>query len=318
VVTQLMRGLINIPSRLQGGIVAIGNFDGVHKGHQALLAKVKEQARHLRVPAIVITFEPQTSEFFAHGKLPAARLTRWREKFNALTQLGMDGVLVLRFTQAFANMSADEFIDRVLRNGLKVRQVMVGDDFRFGKGRVGDFEFLKRRGADCGFSVENMTSVILEGERVSSTRIRQALAVGNQELAKRYLGRPYSIEGRVMRGDQLGRTLGFPTANIFPQRKVVPVHGIYVVRLHGLAQVALPGVASIGTRPAVGGKRMLLEVHLFDFNADIYGRQVRIEFCKKLRDEEYYESLDLLKVQIAKDAAAAKDYFTNLEKLYLD
>jgi riboflavin kinase / FMN adenylyltransferase len=318
VVTQLMRGLINIPPQLQGGIVAIGNFDGVHKGHQALLAKVKQQARRLQSPAVVITFEPQSSEFFAQNNKPAARLTRWREKFNALTKLGMDGVLVLRFTPAFANMSADEFIDRVLRDGLKVRQVMVGDDFRFGKGRAGDFEFLKRRGLDCGFSVENMTSVILQEERVSSTRIRQALAAGNHELAKHLLGRPYTMEGRIMRGDQLGRTLGFPTANIYLQRKVTPIHGIYVVRMHGLGQTPLTGVASVGTRPTVGGTRMLLEVHLFDFNADIYGRQVQVEFCKKLRDEEHYASLDLLKAQITRDAAAAKEYFSNFEKHYLD
>ncbi|MES2219018.1 MAG: bifunctional riboflavin kinase/FAD synthetase [Pseudomonadota bacterium] len=317
-VTRLIRGLINMPSQLRGGVVAIGNFDGVHKGHQALLAKVKAEAKRLNAPALVIIFEPQTGEFFAKGKPAVPRLTRWREKFHALAKLGMDGVVVLRFTQAFSNMTADQFITEVLQTGMDVRQVMVGDDFRFGKGRQGDFEFLQKRGAELGFSVANMASVMVANERVSSTRIRQALATGQDELVTRLLGHPYFMQGRVMHGDQLGRTIGFPTANIFLHRKVAPLHGVYVVRMHGLGKQALPGVANIGTRPTVGGTRTLLEVHLFNFDADIYGRQVRVEFCKKLRDEEYYESLDLLKVQIEQDAKAAKEYFTNFEKLYLD
>jgi riboflavin kinase/FMN adenylyltransferase len=316
VITQLIRGLINIPTWLQGGVVAIGNFDGVHKGHQALLVKMKAEAARLHAPALVIIFEPQTGEFFAQGKTPVPRLTRFREKFNALAKLSIDGVLVLRFNEAFANLTADQFIDTVLYKGLKVLQVMVGDDFRFGKGRQGDFEFLQKRGVELGFSVANMASVLLDDERVSSTRIRLALGLGQNELVKRLLGRPYFMEGRVMRGDQLGRTLGFPTANIFLHRKVTPVHGVYVVRMHGLGDKALPGVANIGMRPTVGGTRTLLEVHLFDFHQDIYGRQVRVEFCKKLRDEEYYESLDLLKVQIELDAVAARNYF--LEQLTLD
>ena len=313
--TQLMRGVKNIPARLRGGVVAIGNFDGVHKGHQALLADVLAAAKQLNAPALVVTFEPQTSEFFSAGKAPAPRLTRLREKFHALVKLGMDGVLVLHFTQQFAQMSAAEFIDEVLVAGLGVRQVMVGDDFRFGKGRQGNYAFLQEQGARQGFTVSTMPPFLLHNERVSSTLVRQALATGEDCLVKRLLGHPYFMEGRVVRGDQRGRTIGFPTANIFLHRKVAPIHGVYVVRMHGIGATPLPGVANIGTRPTVSGTRSLLEVHLFDFDADIYQRQVRVEFCKKLRDEQRFANFDLLKEQIWRDAANARDYFLNVDLL---
>jgi riboflavin kinase/FMN adenylyltransferase len=313
VTTQLMRGVKNIPARLRGGVVAIGNFDGVHKGHQALLAQVLAAAKRLNAPAVVITFEPQTSELFTPGKAPAPRLTRLREKFHALVKLGMDGVLVLHFTQQFAQMSAADFIEQVLVAGLGVRQVMVGDDFRFGKGRQGDYAFLQEQGTRQGFAVNTMAPFLLDNERVSSTRVRLALATFDASLVNRLLGHPYFMEGRVVRGDQRGRTIGFPTANIFLHRKVTPIHGVYVVRMYGIGNTPLPGVANIGTRPTVDGTRSLLEVHLFDFDADIYSRQVRVEFCKKLRDEQRYASFDLLKEQIWRDAEMARDYFLNLD-----
>jgi riboflavin kinase / FMN adenylyltransferase len=312
VVTQLVRGLHNIPPQWQGAVVTIGNFDGVHKGHQALLAKVKAKADSLNVPAVVVVFEPQPAEFFANNKLPTPRLTRLREKFHALANLQMDAVLVLRFNEKFANLTADQFINQVLSAGLKARHVIVGADFQFGKGRAGNVNFLTTRGAESGFTVETMPDVLIDGERVSSTLVRQALAAGQEEVVQRLLGRPYVMEGRVVYGDQRGRTIGFPTANILLRRKATPVHGVYVVRMYGIAPQGIAGVANVGERPTVDGKRTLLEVHLFDFSADIYHRQVRVEFCKKLRDEQRFENFDLLKEQIWRDATAARAYFLEI------
>lgn len=289
--------------------MTIGNFDGVHKGHQVLLDKVKAKARELNAPAVVVIFEPQPAEFFAQSKPPAPRLTRLREKFRALANLQMDGVLVLRFNEKFANLTADQFINQVLCEGLQARHVIVGNDFRFGKGRIGDVKFLTSRGADQGFTVETMPDVLIEGERVSSTLVRKALAAGQGDVVTRLLGHPYVMEGRVVYGDQRGRTIGFPTANIMLHRKATPVHGVYVVRMHGILPQAIAGVANVGERPTVDGKRTLLEVHLFDFAMDIYHRQVRVEFCQKLRDEQRFENFDLLKEQIWRDAQAAREYF---------
>lgn len=306
--TKLIRGLSNIQPELHGGVVTIGNFDGVHRGHQALIANVKERAKALHVPSIVITFEPQPLEFFAAEK-SVARLTRWREKYLALVKTGVDAVLVLQFNQTMANWHPDEFIQRVLVQGLAAEHVMVGDDFRFGHHRAGDFSYLAEAGLQLGFTVENMPSVQVDQQRVSSTLIRQALAAGDHALAEHLLGHPYTMMGRVMHGDKLGRQLGFPTANIHLHRQVTPVHGIYIVKMHGIEKHALPGVANVGIRPTIGGTRCLLEVYLFNFNQDIYGQQVVVEFYKKLRNEERYDNLDLLKVAIANDAAQARHYF---------
>jgi riboflavin kinase/FMN adenylyltransferase len=307
VATQLIRGLINLPAGFKGCAATIGNFDGVHRGHQALLGQVKMASRALGVPSVVITFEPQPAEFFAGG-LP--RLTRWREKFAALAASGIDYVVVLRFNRKLAALDAMEFIQAILVDKLHVRHVVVGDDFRFGKARQGDFDFLKMTGRTLGFTVEKMPSFTLQNERVSSTQIRRALAAGDHGQVTLLLGRPYTMKGRIVKGDQRGRTLGFPTANIYLHRPVAPLQGVYSVRLYGIAEDGLPGVANLGSRPSVDGTRMLLEVHLFDFEQDIYGRSVCVEFCKKLRDEKRYDSIDLLKEQIAKDAAAARAYFT--------
>ncbi len=307
--THLIRGLQSISSAWRGAVVTIGNFDGVHLGHQALLARVKERAKALNAPAVVITFEPQPAEFFRGDKAAVPRLTRWREKFHALAACDMDAVLVLRFDGQLASWDAGQFVQRVLCDGLAVREVIVGDDFRFGRARQGDFDFLQTVGQERGFQVEAMPSIRVAGVRVSSTRIRELLQQNDLAAVKTLLGRPYSMEGRIVSGDKRGRTIGFPTANISLHRQATPVRGVYCVRVHGLGPDSLPGVANVGTRPTVDGMRSLLEVHLFDFNDDIYKRHVTVEFCEKLRDEQRFESLDLLKAQIWQDAKAARHYF---------
>lgn len=305
---ELIRGLANIRPQHRGCVVTIGNFDGVHLGHQAILGRLAEKAALLGVPAVVVTFEPQPREFFAGGETPA-RLTRFREKVIALRRYSVDGVLCIRFNHAFAQWSADEFIRRLLVEGLGVRCVIVGDDFHFGKGRQGDINLLKQAGAAHAFQVINMHSFAIDETRVSSTKIRAALQTGDLKTAEKLLGRPYRMCGRVAHGDKLGRKLGFATANIHLHRKAVPLHGVYVVEMFGLDAEPLPGVASVGTRPTVNGKRTLLEVHLFDFNQDIYGRYVEVNFLHKLRDEERYASLDLLAAQIQRDADDAREFF---------
>lgn len=314
--TDLIRGLYNILPRQKGGVVTIGNFDGVHLGHKALIDMVKERAKSLHVHSTVITFEPQPMEYFARPKIPlfrkgdgVARLTRWREKFCALAGTGIDQVLVLRFNRKLAELRAEEFIKKVLVDDLAIEHIIVGDDFRFGRKREGDFQFLEQAGERYGFTVEKMPSVLIDGERVSSTRIREALDKGELKEAEHLLGRPYTMMGRVAHGDKLGRKLGFPTANIYLHRQVTPVQGIYVVRMHGIDKEALPGVANVGIRPTIGGTRVLLEVFLFDFDRDIYGQHVTVEFCKKLRDEEHYASLELLTAAIATDVKNARLYF---------
>ncbi|HLB57832.1 MAG TPA: bifunctional riboflavin kinase/FAD synthetase [Gammaproteobacteria bacterium] len=306
--TKLVRGLNNILSQKTGCVITMGNFDGVHRGHHVLLARVKAVAKTLHLPSIVMTFEPQPLEFFSPKKA-VARLTRCREKFCLLADCGIDSVLVVHFNAVFAALSAEEFIKKILCEQLGVKYIIVGDDFRFGRARKGDVEFLKKAGERYHFTVETLSTVALDGEKISSTRIRQALAEGNHPLAEKLLGRPYSMMGRVVYGNQLGRVLGFPTANIYLHRVVTPVQGIYAVRVYGLEDHALTGVANLGTRPTIGGTRILLEVHLFHFDRVIYGKYVTVEFCKKLREEKRFDNLDLLKEQIGKDADEARDYF---------
>ncbi len=302
--TQLIRGLSHINALFKGGVVTIGNFDGVHQGHQVLLSNVVKTAKSLHLPSTVITFEPQPLEYLVPKK-SVPRLTRLREKFYLLSKAGIDNVLIIRFDEDFARLSADEFIQSLLIDKLKVKHLIVGDDFRFGWGRQGDIALLKK----AGLSVQAQSDIIMDSERVSSTRVRQALLSGDHDVAHRLLGRPYFMMGRVVHGNKLGRVLGYPTANIYLHRKVSPVMGIYVVQVHGLAKKPLPGVANIGIRPTIGGTRSLLEVHLFNFNQSIYGKYVSVEFCHKLRDEERYDSLDALKAQIDIDARQAREYF---------
>ncbi len=305
---ELIRGLHNLRSRHRGCVATIGNFDGVHLGHQAVLGQLAQKADALCLPAVVIIFEPQPQEFFAPDKAPA-RLTRFREKLQALRRFAVDRVLCIRFDRAFAALSAEEFIQRVLVDGLGVRYLAVGDDFRFGRGRTGDFAMLQQAGAAQGFQVANMHSFRIGGERVSSTRIRSALAQGDLEAAEMLLGRPYRMCGRVAHGDKRGRSIGFPTANIHLHRQNTPVQGVYAVEMFGLEDEPVRGVANVGTRPTVDGTRSLLEVHLFDFSRDIYGRYVHVDFVHKVRDERRFESLDELKEQILRDAADARGFF---------
>ncbi|PLX60086.1 bifunctional riboflavin kinase/FAD synthetase [Sedimenticola selenatireducens] len=306
---QVIRGLHNLRAEHRGCVATIGNFDGVHLGHQAVFRNLRERAAAFGLPTTVVTFEPQPQEFFAPDAAPA-RLTRMREKLQALKDAGIDRVVLLEFGRKLASMSARQFVQQLLVDGLDVKFLYVGDDFRFGRGRVGDINLLRQVGEARGFEVANMNT-FMDGEaRVSSTRIREALAQGNLDLAERNLGRPYQICGRVAHGDARGRTIGFPTANIDLHRKVSPVHGVFAVMVHGLAEGSLPGVANIGNRPTVtGDSRYLLEVHLFDFSRVIYGEHVGVEFRKWLRDERRFESFDALRQQIERDAAQARAFF---------
>lgn len=307
--TKLIRSAANVTPLYQGGVLTIGNFDGVHVGHQALVKKVVAKANELGVPSIVMTFEPHAFEFFSQNNVTIPRLTRLREKFTALAKLEPDAILIIPFNQEIAKLSASDFIDNMLYKCLRPRHIIIGDDFRFGHKRQGDFNKLKAEGEQYGFSVEAMDSVLVGNERVSSTQVRKALQLGDHRLAEQLLGRPYSMLGRVRQGDKLGRQLGFPTANIYLHRKLTPVLGVYTVLVHGIADKPLPGAANVGTRPTVDGTRTLLEVHLLDFDQDIYGRYVRVEFCSKLRDEVKYPTLELLRQAIADDVAETRNYF---------
>jgi len=306
---ELIRGIQNLRPEHHGCVATIGNFDGVHLGHQAVIGQLAEKGSELNLPALVMVFEPQPLEVFKGDQAPA-RLTRFREKLRALARFAVDRLLCIRFSDRFAKMSAESFIQDILVKGLGVKYLVVGDDFRFGAGRKGDFEMLKRAGNEYGFEVANLHSFRIGGERVSSTLIRQALAAGKMENAEKLLGRPYRMCGRVAHGDKIGRTLGIPTANIYLHRKVSPVQGIYVVEVFGLKGEPLQGVASVGNRPTVGGTTPLLEVFIFDFNDDIYGKYLNIDFLHKIRDEEKFESLDELKKWIEDDIVKARDWFS--------
>lgn len=306
---RLIRSCYNMTPKEQGGVVTMGNFDGVHKGHQQLLARTMEEAAKRKVPSVAVTFEPHAFEYFSGQNVSIPRLTRLREKYCAMSRLGLENVLVLKFNQQLADLSASDFVTRIIADCLKPAHVIVGDDFHFGRGRQGNFALLESMGREQGFTVQAMPTFRIALERVSSTRVREALAQGNHDLVKELLGRPYSMMGRVRRGDQRGRQFGFPTANIYLHRKLTPVRGVYNVVMHGIGASPLPGVANVGVRPSVDGTTTLLEVHLHDFNQDIYGRYVEVEFCEKLRDEVRFSSLDLLKAQIANDVAASRNYF---------
>ena len=305
---ELIRGLYNLRPRHHGCVATIGNFDGVHLGHQAVLGQLAEKSAELGLPSVVVTFEPQPREFFAHSQSPA-RLTRFREKMQALRRYSVDRVVCLRFDEKLASIEAQDFIQRLLVEGLGVRYLVAGDDFRFGHDRRGDFAMLQTAGARYGFQVVNMHTFSVDNIRVSSTRIREALAAGDFTTAEKLLGRPYRMSGRVAHGDKLGSRLGFPTANIHLHRKTAPLQGVFVVEMFGLSREPVSGAANVGTRPTLNGTRCLLEVHLLDFNEDIYGRYVQVEFLHKLRDEVRYDSLDELKDAIAKDCEQTREFF---------
>ncbi len=291
--------------------VTIGNFDGLHLGHQAMLTHLQDVAHARGLPTCVLSFEPHPREFFAPDQAPA-RLSSLREKSECLQRQGIDRLHVFRFDRAFSALSAEAFIEQVLGRTLQAKYVLVGDDFRFGSKRAGDFALLKQAGLSFGFDAEFLPTVEVAGERASSTAVRQALAAGDLAHTAQLLGRPYSISGRVVHGDKLGRDIGFPTANIQLKHNRPPLQGIFAVEVCGLNGAPLPGVASLGKRPTV--KRPdatpVLEVHLFDFDADIYGRRVRVDFLHKLRDEEKYPDLNSLVAQIKRDVDNAKLYLT--------
>jgi len=304
---QVFRG---IPERSDHGcVLSIGNFDGVHRGHQALLAKLTAKSRATGLPSAVLTFEPHPREYFTHENRPI-RLTSLREKILRIADQGVDRLYIGRFNARFAALTAEQFIEDILIRGLCARHLMIGDDFRFGKGRQGDFAMLEAAGQSVGFSVEAMHTLVHEGERVSSSAVRAALAEGDMPHAARLLGRPYSISGRVMHGDKIGRSIGFPTANIQLKHRSPPLMGIYTVSVEGLADKPWPGVASVGVRPTINDAgRPTLEVHLFDWTAECYGAHLKVNFLAKQRDEERYDTLDALTAQIARDANQARAYF---------
>ena len=305
---QIIRGIKNLKLEHHGCVATIGNFDGVHLGHQAVLGQLADKSDELGLPVVVVTFEPQPQEFFRPQESPP-RLTRFREKVQILRRYSVDRVLVLRFNKKFSLQSPDDFIQNLLVNGLGVKYLVVGDDFRFGKDRAGDFEMLQKAGAEHGFEVVNMHTFVLDDKRVSSTRVREALGAGDLNAAEKLLGRIYRMSGRVAHGDKKGRTIGFPTANIHLHRINTPLLGVFAVELFGIGGEPLPGVANLGTRPTVNGMKTLLEIHLFDFDGDIYGAHVHVEFLHKLRDEERFDSFDDLKAQILIDVEQARIFF---------
>jgi riboflavin kinase/FMN adenylyltransferase len=291
-------------------VLAIGNFDGLHLGHRALLERLTAAGRQHGLPPAVMTFEPHPRELFSPEQAPA-RLTSLREKLALLESCGIEEVFLLHFSRKLAGLSAEEFIERVLVQGLAVRHLIIGDDFRFGKGRAGDFAMLQAAGQQHGFGVEAMHTIEIGGERVSSSAVRDVLGAGDLEHAARLLGRPYSIAGRVVHGDKIGRKLGFPTANIQLKRKRVALTGVFAVTVSGLDKRHLPGAASLGVRPTLGaGLRPVLEVHLFDFDQEIYGQHLTVHFLHKLRDEAKYDSFEALTAQIARDVKATQKYFS--------
>jgi riboflavin kinase/FMN adenylyltransferase len=304
---QVFRG---IPERAaQSSVLTIGNFDGVHRGHQALLQLLTDKARALALPAVVLTFEPHPREYFAPADAPA-RLASLREKLLLLAACGVDRVHVCRFDARLAALDAEQFIERILVRGLSVRHLIIGDDFRFGARRQGDFALLQAQGASLRFGVEAMHTLDADGERISSSAVRAALAADDLAHAARLLGRPYSIAGRVTHGNKLGRKLGYPTANVQMKHRKPALSGVFAVGVEGLASTVVPGVASIGLRPTVTSSgRPTLEVHLFDWNHDCYGAHLRVHFLNKQRDERKYDSLDALTAQIARDAEQARAWF---------
>lgn len=313
---ELIRGLHNLRAAHRGGVATIGNFDGVYSGHRRILDQVIAEARRRKVRSTVILFEPQPAEFFAPEKAPP-RLMTLRDKVRALRQAGVDQVLCCRFNQRFRSQSAAEFVDNLLVRGLGIQSLVVGDDFRFGADRSGDFAYLQRAGAQYGFAVSDTQTFAVAGERVSSTRIRAALQQGELQLAAQLLGHPYTISGRVRHGDKRGRQIGVPTANLAMRRVQSPVAGVYAVRVNGGGlESASPegawGVANVGTRPTVNGVDNRLEVHLLDFAGDLYGRYLEVEFLHFLREEKKFDGLESLTKAIRADIENAKAFFSQL------
>ena len=323
---ELIRGIHNLKPEHQGSVATIGNFDGVHKGHQAIIRQVIEQARARNLPSVVIIFEPQPLEYFSGltnnnnaqespakvNKSPA-RLMRFREKYLRIKELGIDRVLCLSFNQKFRQLSATEFVEKVLLTGLGIEFLVVGDDFKFGNDRSGNFDYLQKAGLSNGFEVVDTGTITIDDERVSSSRIRKVLEKSEFQRAEKLLGIPYSISGKVVHGKELGRKIGTPTANIALHRQTSPLRGVYIVSWDDAKGCHYNGVANIGTRPTVDGDGELLEVHLFECDEDLYRRYAKVTFLEKIRDEEKFENIDVLKERIDQDKSFAKKYFEKLK-----
>jgi riboflavin kinase / FMN adenylyltransferase len=305
---ELIRGLHNLRENHYGCVATIGNFDGVHIGHQTILQQLLVQSKQYQLPALVISFDPQPQEFFSGKNF--VRLTRCRDKAELLQHAGINRILVIYFNREFSQLSADDFVDEILIKRLGIKYLLVGDDFCYGKDRRGDYQHLTQKAVENKFQLESIQTIESESERVSSTRVRKALELGDMESVKTMLARPYWISGHVQHGAKKGRTIGFPTANIPLHRNIPAVRGVYAVRLWKKKQnLSFNGVANIGFRPTVGGTKALLEVFLFDFNEDLYGQLVHVDFLHKIRDERKFDSFDLLKQQILHDVEIAKAYF---------
>lgn len=306
---RLIRGLQpSLPLAKHGCVATIGNFDGVHLGHQALLKHLQTVAKAKNLPLLVILFEPQPREYFDRENAPP-RLSNLREKLTVFRQLEIDTVWCLPFNQTLSSLSADDFMQNILQQAINVQYLVVGQDFRFGHKRRGDYAYLKQWADANAIDMHSMANIELKGARISSTRIRLALMQGQFDLAQSLLGRRYCLSGTVVHGDKRGRTLGFPTANITLHRHKPALHGVFAVQVHGLADHPLPAVSNVGLRPTVDGKRWLLEVHLLDFDQDIYQRKITVEFLKQLRQEIKFASLDALQQQLSQDIKQATTFF---------
>lgn len=305
---QLIRTIHSYNSDSEGAVATIGNFDGVHLGHQAVINKITRQSKKLSLPSMVISFEPSAKEFFLKQSAPA-RLTNFREKFSLVANFGIEQFVCLNFNEELSNMPAETFIKNILVDTLQIKQLTVGDNFRFGKDRKGDLKLLKDYAAKLDYQIDNTDSFVKDGKRVSSTLIRESLQAGNFDAASKMLGRQYSISGHVIHGDKKGRTIGFPTANIPIKRKICAVNGVFAVTVNRQDGTEYPGVANIGHRPTVGGTRTQLEVHLFNFSQEIYGEILNVTFHKKLRDEKKFDSFEELKNQIEQDSKSAQKFF---------
>ncbi|MGB0204953.1 MAG: bifunctional riboflavin kinase/FAD synthetase [Neptuniibacter sp.] len=305
---ELIRGLHNLREKHRGCVATIGNFDGVHLGHCKVLEQVKQKAEELGLPSVVITFEPQPREFFGGADAPP-RLTRFGEKFRLLEAQGIDRHLCLTFNERLRAMTANQFVEELLLRGLSVKHFVVGDDFRFGCDRTGDYTMLRAAGEKHGFTVVNTHTYELDGERISSSRVRSVLENNQLDEAAQLLGRTYTVSGRVMHGQKLGRQLGVPTANVRMHRFPCPLRGVYAVEASGEGVGRLQGVCNVGLRPTVCGQQPVLEVHLFDFDQEIYGQLLTVEFKHFIRDERKFDGIDMLKQQIFKDIEEARAFF---------
>lgn len=305
---KLARHLDNLRLAAAGCVVTIGSFDGIHVGHQELIRRARERALAAGAASVVLSFEPLPREILRTAA-PPARLTDFRERWRILAQLGVDWFCVLSFGPRLMQVTGEQFMAGLQRSG--VRRVVIGHDFRFGRGGEATAAWCMAHAAHYGFEAEIVPEVLVDGERASSGRVRAALELGDFARARQLLGRPYSMRGRVRHGSELGRTLGYPTANIAMRRRLLPLGGIFAVRVHGAGLSGWPGVASLGTRPTVDGVEPLLEAHLFDFAADLYGRELEVEFVARLREELRFASVDLMVEQMNKDAAAARRILTS-------